>query len=253
MASSLINSFSLPASTFTETLKPSDAAAARSRKVSASTCPALLNFSLPCRSTHSSSSSAPTSTPLQVCDDALKLLQNSPTPQRKAYQKELLLDNLIFFNEALDASRQSGMDIDEDLLSEGDIEEYESDHSEWDEQMEESLSSHLPMSLFVDYQLPLVDNTRNETNCNRQVSKYQRELMLDCSMDVLKQQQGSNDCDCDDLSIGDIESDIEDFDDDIEQDNDHDGVVSDDLCDADFAAARCALGGAPRSTFPCSE
>ncbi|KAL3912320.1 MAG: hypothetical protein SGARI_001217, partial [Bacillariaceae sp.] len=247
MASTIINN---TFNTVEAPLKAADAAMTRSRKSGTAACPALLNFALPCSGNLTRSKTEGSYSPLQVCDDALKVLEFTTTstrpssPQRRAYQKELLLDNLTFLQEALDASRQNGMDfenedLDEDLLSQGDIED--DDHS-WDEDEDEaSYSSHLPMSLFCDYQLPLRNSESHSSSMDvyAQVSKYQRELLLDRGVDDLQkyamsgQQQGHED---DDLSLGDVESDIEDEDvfddgDDIEvevqgQDYDQDYVLA---------------------------
>lgn len=266
------NNNNTTSTSFSEPLKPSDAAIpSRSRNVSAAACPTLFHFNLP-----STSNGSNISNPLQVCDDALKLLERNPpsspsSVQQTPYQRELLLDNLTFLQEALDASRQHGLDLDDfedDLLSEGDIED-DDDH-DWDND-EASLSSHLPMFLFGnDYQLPLVDksssnsnnSTLNASSTYSQVSKFQRSLLLDRDMEGLQQAVLPHFYNEDDLSQGDVESDlqgevVDDLDDDdqeediqivqFEQEDEDDVSV---VSDMDYLAAHRSM--APR-TFPSSE
>jgi hypothetical protein len=203
--------------------------------------------------------------PLQVCDDALKVLEGIPSPpsspQRQAYQKELLLDNLTFLHEELDASSRDrtdsnyGDDFEDDLLLEGDIED---DDHDCDEEEASSLSSRLPVSFFVEYQLPLVDKSSTcdgnkkssmdvTSASSAQISEFQRELLLDRCMDDLQQtidEQQRSQIEVD-ISLGDIESDIEE---DLEEEQEEDDVAV--LGEIDFVIAHRIMGW---SSVPSSE
>ncbi len=147
----------------------------------------------------------------RICEITLDLLDSMLLNSHLEYKEELLLDNMTSLENTLFRC-QCDDDIDEDLLSQGDIEDYDVDDEVDDLGLDGPLPT--PITVAIDYEMPLVDiATSTSRHRHHQESIYRREILLDCVDDILNHTsifpRGHATLDEDELSQGDIESDYE--------------------------------------------
>jgi hypothetical protein len=172
--------------------------------------------------------------PSRICEISLGVLDSTLrlSQSHDEYKKELLLDNTFL------SCNDDDDFIDEDLLSEGDIDECDFD----DEVDVWGLDGHLPTptTAGIEYEMPLVDTLTSASKYRHQQQSicYRKELLLDCGDDldhILSLTRCNISLDDDELSQGDIESDCE----------SDDGFTPESLSDSYYTMDRCIVEISP--------